>query len=364
LASAAIASDTLVVVAYGAFNVSNTYTQAQADARYPLNSIDFSAGKNKVINGDFGVWQRGTSSTVTGASFGYGTDRWPCYVTAGSTVVLSQQAFTAGAAPVAGYESNFFLRFNRTVNGGSESYLYQRIENVKTFAAQTVTYSFWAKASSAITFPTGDIYLEQNFGTGGSAAVITSASGTSQTISTSWARYTFTLTVPSVSGKTIGTDSNLGVVFRFGSSFGTFSFDIWGVQLEAGSVATAFQTASGSVGGELALCQRYYHRFNGGGSSDSLINSGLGFSTTVAMFIFNLGTTMRTAPSSMEVSNQGVYNVVTATAYSGGTWALNQSFDNSVRVIYTHGSPVLSLGSAVISSSTSASNYFAFSAEL
>jgi hypothetical protein len=32
LASAAILSDTLVVVAYGAFNVANTYTQAQTNA--------------------------------------------------------------------------------------------------------------------------------------------------------------------------------------------------------------------------------------------------------------------------------------------------------------------------------------------
>jgi hypothetical protein len=65
LALPATASDTLVVVAYGAFNVADTYTQAQSDARYPLNTIDFSAGKNKIINGIFSVWQRGNSLTYT-----------------------------------------------------------------------------------------------------------------------------------------------------------------------------------------------------------------------------------------------------------------------------------------------------------
>jgi hypothetical protein len=66
----------------------------------------------------------------------------------------------------------------------------------------------------------------------------------------------------------------------------------------------------------------------------------------------------------MDVSNQGVYNVTTGTAYSGGTWALNQTFDNSVRAIYTHGSAVLTLAAAVIPYGSTTSNYFAFSAEL
>jgi len=337
-------------------------SSATTGLRYQGN---YAAGKNKIINGDFNVWQRGTSIAVSASTTGFGADRWGIAVGTSAAVTLSRQAFTPGTAPVAGYEGNYFLRCNRTTTGSSPSYFFQRIEDVTTFAGQTVTFSFWAKASSTFTFSTGEIYLEQNFGSGGSGAVTTNLNTSTQTITTSWARYSFTVTVPSISGKTIGTSSFLAVVFNCATSQSTFTLDFWGVQLEAGSTATAFQTATGTIQGELAACQRYYHRFSGEGQATAaLINSGLAFSTTVAMFIFNLGTTMRTGPGTMQVSNQGIYRPTNATAYSGGTWSLNQTFDNSVRAIYTHGSAVFVAGESLISSSTTTSNYFAFDAEL
>jgi hypothetical protein len=243
-------------------------TDAEVAATYLTQSNSIFAGKNKIINGDFGIWQRGTSFTNT-ANAGYTADRWQTNVGTGGTIVTSQQSFTPGTAPVAGYEAPFFLRLNRSTTGSGTSYFVQRIEDVRTFAGQTVTLSFWAKASSAYTFDSGDIYSYRNYGTGGSTAEGVGTFGAA-TLSTSWQRFSLTLNIPSVSGKTIGASSYLEIAFSFPTSKSTFTIDIWGVQVEAGSIATPFvPTGGGSQQAELSLCQRYYEK-----SYDLNINPG------------------------------------------------------------------------------------------
>jgi hypothetical protein len=214
------------------------------------------AGKNKIINGDFGIWQRGTSITTTGVGYFFGADRWMLYSPASNTSTMSRQTFTPGTAPVAGYESAYFARFNCTNSFGT--YFQQYIEDVRTFAGQTVTLSFWAKAGSAISL-SGN--LGQQFGSGGSSFVDTAVSAVS--VTTSWQRFSITVAVPSISGKTVGTSSYLKWTL-YTSSFNV-NIDIWGTQIEYGSKATPFQTASGgSPQAELAMCQRYFSASGGG----------------------------------------------------------------------------------------------------
>ena len=207
------------------------------------------AGKNKIINGDFGIWQRSTSVTVTTDGEYYAPDRFASYYTSGgATVTWSRQTFTPGTAPVAGYEGTYFNRLSCTsATGSTEMGCSQRIEDVRTFAGQTATFSFWAKADSARTCT---ILLLQTFGSGGSGTV--TALNTTQALTTSWARYSFTVAVPSISGKTVGTNSSLRpyVYYTTGQVSGTAQLDTWGWQLEAGSVATPFTTATGTLSGE------------------------------------------------------------------------------------------------------------------
>lgn len=243
------------------------------------------AGKNKIINGDMNIWQRGTSITSTSGSWVYSCDRFQTYMTVSSgTLVISRQAFTAGTAPVSGYESTYFLRATAPTTGTSALNFRQSIEDVRTFAGQTVTFSFWAKASATTA---GKIKLSQNFGSGGSATVDSAL--TSVSFTTSWARYSMTVTLASIAGKTIGTSSFLDAYYYTDSNFSSAAtIDFWGWQVEAGSIATPFQTATGTIQGELEACQRYYWQIEdtfdgyagmnfGGGASR------IGFPNPVAM---------------------------------------------------------------------------------
>ncbi len=214
-----------------------------------LESAQYAAGKNNVINGDFGIWQRGTSITATSGQYTYGPDRFSVFGYGVGTGTVAQQTFTPGTAPVAGYEGQFFARFKST---NTNLRVQQLIEDVRTFAGQTATVSFWMKSPTATS---ADVFYAQNFGSGGSATV--DIGGSTITISSSWARYTHTVAIPSVAGKTIGTSSYLAL--RFGAALNV-DIDIWGVQFEEGSTASPFQTATGTKQGELAACQRYYYK--------------------------------------------------------------------------------------------------------
>jgi hypothetical protein len=299
-------------------------SSATSGLRYQGN---YAAGKNKIINGDFGIWQRGTS--VSPASlYGYTADRWRTYSWGSSTSTVTRQTFTPGTAPVAGYEGQYFLRVNSTNTG---TFVGQPIEDVRTFAGQTVTVSFWAKAASAVS-ATATIAFDQNFGSGGSSTVNT-AIATSQSFTTSWVRYSYTGTLPSISGKTIGTNSFLDLTISLGQI--NNAFDIWGVQLEAGSVATAFQTATGTIQGELAACQRYYWRTTADDNGD-WIAGGMANSTTEIAALVQFPQTMRRSATSMDVNGIGwVVPSVADYSFSGANFTSTTT--NTARLNLTGG---------------------------
>jgi hypothetical protein len=278
---------------------------------------NYAAGKNKIINGDFEVWQRGTSFSGTNQLV-YTADRWQLNDFGGQVSNVVRSTFTPGTAPVAGYEGQFFATWSRAGAGTASSYLTQKVENVRTFAGQTVTFSFWAKASATESV---DFYIDQNFGSGGSATV--GSASTSFTLTTSWVRYTATLTLASISGKTVGTSSFLAPTFQVQTSQGAYTIDIWGVQLEAGSVATTFQTATGTIQGELAACQRYLPSYDNTGGNNEFV-SGYAYGTNTSIYVVPFTVNARVAPTGITVSGTinayalNVNTAVTPTFDSGG----------------------------------------------
>jgi len=222
----------------------------------------FPSFRNRIINGNFDIWQRGTSQT----SSGYGSaDRWESFHS-GSTKTASQQAFTVGQTDVPSNPKYYLRHVVSSVAGsGNRVLVNQKIEGVSTLAGQTVTLSFWAKADSNKSIATEFVH---NFGTGGSpSTAITGIQVVTHNLTASWQKFTATVAIPSISGKTIGSDNNDYISFAFwfdaGSDYNSRTnllgqqsgtFDIAQVQLEEGTVATPFEHRPI----ELALCQRYY----------------------------------------------------------------------------------------------------------
>jgi len=311
LASATVAGDIVEVICPLQIATTDTYTQSAVNNAFQANSNNFTAGKNKIINGDFSVWQRGTSVTGSGTET-YSADRF-LWVGDGSGGTRTFSRQTMGYGDIANYEYPYFFRFNQSVagSGASYNYLCQRIENANTFAGQTVTFSFWAKASASTTLPA--IYARQRFGSGGSSETSTTVAS-SIALTTSWQRFTYTFTVPSIAGKTVGTGSYLTMDVYHPINT-TFTVDTFGWQLEAGSNATAFQTATGTIQGELAACQRYYYR-EGGQNAYQGFTQGLANGATGFQFILNLPVTMRTKPTSLDYSTLACYDGATVLGVS------------------------------------------------
>jgi len=315
------------------------------------------------------VNQRSFTSSTT---YGYGFDRWINSLGGGTgTATYTAQTFTAGAAPVAGYEGKNFIRCVTTgqTAAGTFSIFQQQIEDVRTLAGQTATISFWAKAATG----TPKIYaeLEQSFGSGGSASVQV---GSQVTIGTSWARYSVTVNVPSIAGKTIGGADNALGAYLWVSAGTTFNsrtsslgiqsntFDVWGVQVEAGSVATPFQTATGTFQGELAACQRYYWRNTQQSNNETLGGYGNAVGTTIVEFILPFPVFMRIPPTSIDSANLAAGDGVNA--------RINMSSITFGTSSYQHGYFSATVSGATqfrnynLLNQTSTTAYIGFSAEL
>jgi hypothetical protein len=301
---------------------------------------NFSAGKNLIINGDFGIWQRGT--TFANPSFSdYLCDRFRMvnYNTAPTSATISQQTFTPGSAPVAGYEGQYFFRSTITTVGSTTQYDYgQYIEDFREVAGRTITVSFWAKSDSS---RSQSMYAGYNNITG-----IAGVSGSpfSFTTTTSWQRFTFTFTPSSLAGATISANANFYIFVRQACASGSV-FDWWGVQVEVGNTATAFQTATGTIQGELAACQRYFYS---GALSNSLLGSAN--SSSSAYWSLSLPVTMRIAPTATYPSTltsivNDVVNAQNRTPTAIATYVNNVGnvafYATGMPAVLTVGGPVL-----------------------
>lgn len=312
-------------------------TRARDNSFNPFNNQV--AGKNFIINGNFDIWQRGVSFAAAGASTTstYTADRWNSG--ANNNITISRvSASTEG--------STYAIRMqkNATTTAGGDAFICHTIESSEAIllAGKTVTLSFNVRKGAD--YSGSAVYCLPRFGTGideGSLLGYNGQwSGYSQTIqtvvpTTSMIRYTKTFIVPS------GTKEIMLLMGMQGLATSAAGTNDWiefeKIQLEIGSSATVFSRAGGTIGRELALCQRYYWSI----ADISLAAHGARIADTdgIRAQAFNLSQTMRSVPTVSFEDAQGTSGSVSIRIFSTGlhthgvaSFALNVNTQKVVNV--------------------------------
>ena len=233
-----------------------TATMHAATKQY-VDNVPYNVYRQAIINGNFDIWQRGTTFTNPAQSI-YTADRWRLDRDgSGELGSFSRQLFAVGQSVVPN-NPKYYARRQVTTAATSQTYnvLTHRIEGVNHFAGMQVTLSFWAKADATRTI---GISFGQYFGTGGTASPTNWTVTENRTLTTSWQKITATYTIPSISGKVLGTNGDDFLQLTVGFPINTtFTIDIAQVQVNAGDTALPFLPRGFAE--ELALCKRYFEK--------------------------------------------------------------------------------------------------------
>jgi hypothetical protein len=333
--------------------------------------------RNVLINGDMRINQRGISTTLASptamgtSSTGYAVDRWLCFrgsYAGGGTV--AQGTMTSVDLPYQNDGLVNFLRIGRSVGDTSTQILYaiNALETKDSYrlAGKSVTMSFYYRTGAALA--------------GTLTAIVASSTGTDQNpsvawvgplfqaytlpASSSWTKVSFSAPIPL---STTQVASQILYTPTTATAVANDYFDVTGVQLEKGTLATPFEVRPYGV--ELQLCQRYYYRLTSATGSNYMVFGTGSFigSTTLAQIYIPFPVTMRTMATGGNFSNSvpstfwfgATGQAATAVNQVGGTEGLNGS-----QVQFTLATPVTAGTGAIIEANASFSTFLAFNAEL
>ena len=301
--------------------------------------------KNLIINGGFDVWQRGTSFAPA-AGYGYSADRARLSYNSGAGDTVTN--ITKQTATVDGKFVNVLRHSIVTTTNTRQVRYNHRLESPTYLTNQTVTLSFWVRASRTVALDGGSSIGDN--GTGNLATIALSLGEAT----TTWTRKIATVTLGDCSAS-----SYLTLVVGHTSSGANVDIDYAMFQLELGTVATPFEHRS--YGEELALCQRYFNRL--GGATYTGITTGMVFSNTAALFCITYPVPMRGSPtisnSNLVVSDRISYDSAITSFQPQGSSTTGMQFKT------VHASNSASARQAVILCvQSSGTGYMDFNAEL
>jgi hypothetical protein len=278
----------------------------------------------------------------------------------------------------------FFLR--QTVSGQSTNaqfaFTSHTIEGVRSYAGQTITVLGWARRSSG----SGNMAVEpfQSFGTGGSPSSAVLVTPQTVTLTSSFAPFALTFAVPSISGKTLGTNANDYLGLNFWTSAGsdynartnslglqTIGVDLWGIHIKQGTHTTSAVDLyrQPELGPELARCQRYFWALKASAANGSYLRyaTGSAHSTTAAAFTLTPPVTLRATPA-VSFSGSGtvaLFDGVTLSASNNVPLGADGSSNGTVNISATTATAVLTTFRPYqLLSNANSTSYIYFDSEL
>lgn len=205
--------------------------------RYPDESGGF-------VDGNFDSWQVGTSFSLSGQTKTYTADMWYCDAGFNGVATVSRDTRTLGSEPAAMERPSIYrLKFQQTTAASIESRIGQALESVAQYNGQSITVSYWLQ--SDVNMNVVNVNLIQNFGTGGSpSSTVTTTKAVTWAVTTTEKRFSVRLDVPSISGKTLGTNGNdfLAVELRTQTGL-TFTLYVSKAQIDVCSPTASADTA-------------------------------------------------------------------------------------------------------------------------
>ena len=283
--------------------------------------------RNVIHNGGMAVQQRGTAERTCAANAGitsaaYVADRWGCQANVGSGAGFAKAVTTS--LPT-GFVGGLDL-YRKTGALTQPVCVHQEIPTADftPLAGQIVTLSFYAKADAGLSADNGNAinaYIitgtgtDEGLGTPTASPAITPAfTGVASTltkaytITTSWARYTYTTTIPSSA-----TEGDVAFCFTptASGSGTTDGFFLTGVQLENSELPTPFEFRPYPI--EFGIAARYFYRINelAAGVVQSAVGTAQGTTTTCTTY-FPFPVPMRTAATYANALSGSTFKIVSA----------------------------------------------------
>lgn len=221
-----------------------------------VNNSTLSASNGSLINGNLDIWQLGPGPFAL-ADEDFGPDRYQFFPTDKAWEAV-QGVFSLGQSDVPGNPS-FYLSVSQDAGVGTDGYFDILIEDVRSYAGSYVTLGASIRArdtGTPISTPVS-ISFVQDFGTGGGASspVVTPVGVVSST-GPDWGRFFDSATIPSVAGKTIGSDNNDWLRIRFTiSTDEEIIVDVAAIQIDIGAVSLPYRQPYPPF--ERIKCERY-----------------------------------------------------------------------------------------------------------